>query len=75
MDGSLLKDCRKRIQEEYLKPLQEYAMDFGHGGDNIRKLNMYLLNQFYLKPYAAAGDFYQEFYERLETASRALSTD
>ena len=50
-------------------------MDFGHGGDNIRKLNMYLLNQFYLKPYAAAGDFYQEFYERLETASRALSTD
>lgn len=59
----------------YLKPLQEYAMDFGHGGDNIRKLNMYLLNQFYLKPYAAAGDFYQEFYERLETASRALSLD
>lgn len=26
MDGSLLKDCRKRIQEEYLKPLQEECM-------------------------------------------------
>lgn len=59
----------------YLKPLQEYAMDFGHGEDNIRKLSMYLLNQFYLKPYAASGDFYQEFYERLETASRILRID
>lgn len=52
----------------YLKPLQEYAMNFEHGDENIRKLNMYVLNQFYLKPYAADRDFYQEFYERLEAA-------
>lgn len=52
----------------YLKPLQEYAMDFTHGEENIRKLNMYILNQFYLKPYATDGEFYEEFYERLETA-------
>ena len=55
----------------YLKPLQEYAMDFEHG-ENIQKLSMYLLKQFYLKPYDAEGDFYQEFYERLAEASRYI---
>ncbi len=49
----------------YLKDLQEYAMNFEHG-ENIQKLSMYLLRQFYLKAFAADGDFYQEFYERLE---------
>lgn len=51
----------------YLKPLQEYAMDFEHG-ENIQKLNMFILKQFYLKPYGEEGDFYQEFYERLLAA-------
>ena len=55
----------------YLKPLQEYAMDFEHG-ENIQKLNMYILKQFYLKPYSKEGDFYQEFYERLLTAKDFL---
>lgn len=55
----------------YLKPLQEYAMDFEHG-EKIQKLSMYLLKQFYLKPYDAEGDFYQEFYERLAEASRYI---
>lgn len=50
----------------FLKPLQEYAMDFEHG-EKIKKLSMLILQQFYLKPYAADGDFYQEFYERLES--------
>lgn len=50
----------------YLKPLQEYAMDFEHG-EKIQKLNMYILKQFYLTPYDAEGDFYQEFYERLSS--------
>ena len=55
----------------FLKPLKEYAMDFEHG-ENIQKLSMYLLRQFYLKPYDADGDFYHEFYERLETARGLL---
>jgi Predicted Fe-S-cluster oxidoreductase len=55
----------------YLKPLHEYAMDFEHG-ENIQKLNMYILKQFYLKPYSKEGDFYQEFYERLLTAKDFL---
>ena len=55
----------------YLKPLQEYAMDFEHG-ENIPKLNMYILKQFYLKSYSKEGDFYQEFYERLLTAKDFL---
>lgn len=50
----------------FLKPLQEYAMDFEHG-EKIKKLSMFILQQFYLKPYAADGDFYQEFYGRLES--------
>ncbi len=53
----------------YLKPLQEYAMDFTHG-ENIQRLSMYILKQFYLNPYDADKDFYQEFYERLEGASK-----
>lgn len=55
----------------FLKPLQEYAMEFEHG-ENIKTLSMYILQQFYLKPYAIEGDFYQEFYERLKTAKEQL---
>ncbi len=55
----------------FLKPLQKYAMDFEHG-ENIQKLNMYILQQFYLKSYDAEGDFYHEFYERLEAARGLL---
>ena len=50
----------------FLKPLQEYAMDFEHG-EKIKKLSMLILQQFYLKPYAADGDVYQELYGRLES--------
>lgn len=56
----------------FLKPLQEYTMDFGHG-ENIQKLCMSILQQFYLKPYAADGDFYQEFYGRMESFSSAVT--
>ena len=49
----------------YLKPLQKYAMDSEQDEQDVRKLNMYILNQFYLKPYTADGDFYQEFYNRI----------
>jgi len=55
----------------FLKPLKEYAMEFEHG-ENIQKLNMYILKQFYLKPYNKEGDFYQEFYERLQAGTAML---
>ena len=51
----------------YLKDLQEYAMDFSHG-EQIQKISMYILRQFYLLPFNENGDFYQEFYERLAAA-------
>ncbi len=35
----------------------------------IKNLNMYLLNQFYVKPYE---DFYGQFYERLEEAEKVV---
>lgn len=47
-------------------------MAFEHG-ENIQKLSMLILQQFYLKPYAADGDFYQEFYGRLNAFSNAIT--
>ena len=46
----------------------------------IKSLNMYLLNQFYVKPYDTAAesengtDFYRQFYERLEEAKETVRT-
>ena len=42
-------------------------MDFSHG-EQIQKISMYILRQFYLLPFNENGDFYQEFYERLAAA-------
>lgn len=56
----------------FLRPLQEYAMDFEHG-ENIQKLSMTILQLFYLEPYPADGDFYQEFYRRLNAFSNAAT--
>lgn len=43
----------------------------------VKNINMYVLNQFYVSTYDAAGeeregDFYPQFYERLEEAERAV---
>ena len=44
------------------------AVDF----DSSRTLTMYLLNQFYIKPYKNEETFYQEFKVRIQTIKNAL---
>ena len=39
----------------------------------IRNLNMYVVNQFYRKPYDDGRDFYEQFYERLTAGKELLS--
>ncbi|MGB4660306.1 MAG: YkgJ family cysteine cluster protein [Mobilitalea sp.] len=39
----------------------------------IRNMNLYLLNQFYRKPYDTSIDFYQQFKERLSEAREILA--
>lgn len=41
--------------------------------DLIRNLNMYVVNQFYRKPYDEKRDFYEQFYERLAAGKELLS--
>ncbi len=38
----------------------------------IKNLNMYVVSRFYLTPYEKDRDFYQQFYERLETGKALL---
>ncbi|MDE6203947.1 MAG: YkgJ family cysteine cluster protein [Lachnospiraceae bacterium] len=62
----------------FLKDVQEIIREKGtdrdESGEVIKKLNMYLLNQFYVKPYETVPDkgkeldFYGQFYERLGQA-------
>lgn len=45
----------------------------------IKSINLYLLKLFYIKPYEdftdeKGGDFYQQFYERLEEAKKAVKS-
>ena len=43
------------------------ASDSSANSDGTAKtISMHVLTQFYLTPYKANGDFYEEFYERLE---------
>lgn len=39
----------------------------------IKNLNMYVVSRFYLTPYEKDRDFYQQFYERLETGKTLLN--
>ena len=39
----------------------------------IRNLNLYVVKQFYLKPYEEDSDFYQQFYERLDEGKKLLA--
>ena len=66
----------------FLKDVQEVIREkrFGEdeSGEIIRQMNMYLLNQFYVKSYGTNGenesipDFYGQFYERLEQAQTMI---
>ena len=40
----------------------------------VKNLNMYLLNQFYVKPYDVMVDFYHQFGERLEEAKEVAKS-
>ena len=56
----------------FLKDVQEVL----YGTEDtelIRNLNMYVLKRFYLQPYDAAQDFYQQFYDRLREGRELLS--
>ena len=55
----------------FLKDLQEYVMNLAsdsssNSDETARTISMHVLTQFYLTPYSNDGDFYHEFYERLE---------
>lgn len=70
--------------EEYIKSwhrLLKEAQSIVRGTENediIKKLNLYLLNQFYSKPYQTdelyegATSFYELFYERLQNAEEII---
>lgn len=37
----------------------------GESDEQIRRINLHLLNRFFLQPYEAERDFYEQFYERM----------
>ena len=43
-----------------------------HDDALIKSINMYILNNFYIKPYIMDMDFYQQFNERLEVAKKLI---
>lgn len=53
-----------KLQEE-AKALEDDSM--------LQTLNLYLLRTFYMKPYEAERDFYEQFYARFDEAKRALN--
>lgn len=60
--------------EEYVRKWHELtlkAVSIVESAENqeiVKKLNMYLLNEFYVNLYDAEKDFYEQFYQRLATA-------
>ncbi|HOO28283.1 MAG TPA: YkgJ family cysteine cluster protein [Lachnospiraceae bacterium] len=55
----------------FLKHVQEWFCDMED--EQIKKYNLYLLHEFYKKPYEAA-DFYGQFYERMQNAKEAVTS-
>ncbi len=53
----------------FLKDLQEMLKASGDEG-TARKINMYLLNCFFVTPYREGEEFYLQFYERLSEAKK-----
>ena len=54
----------------FLKDVEERLKNQDDEGK--KGINMYLLREFYLKPYRAGEDFYPQFRERLDEAKRAV---
>ena len=73
LDKPNLKTYEKYIADWHfiLKGLQEYVMNLtsdssSNSDSTARTISMHVLTQFYLTPYGEDGNFYEEFYERLE---------
>ena len=73
LDTPNLKTYEKYIADWhfFLKDLQEYVMNLAfdssaNSDGTARTISMHVLTQFYLTPYPEDGDFYSEFYKRLE---------
>ena len=73
LDTPNLKTYEKYIADWhfFLKRLQEYVMNLtsdssSNSDSTARTISMHVLTQFYLTPYGEDGNFYEEFYERLE---------
>lgn len=65
--------------EEYIRKwhgLTRQAADIVENTENqeiVKKLNMYLLNMFYVNQYDGEADFYAQFYQRLEQAEPVVA--
>ena len=57
----------------FLKEVQEIIKNTENDGI-IKSLNMYLLNQFYVKLYDVTADFYHQFEQRLEAAKEIVKS-
>ena len=73
LDTPNLKTYEKYIADWhfFLKGLQKYVMNLtsdssSNSDSTARTISMHVLTQFYLTPYGEDGNFYEEFYERLE---------
>ena len=58
----------------FLKDVQE-VLYRTEDTELIKNLNLYVVNRFYLKPYDREGDFYPQFYERLEEGRKLLALE
>lgn len=57
----------------FLKEVQE-IIRHTENDTIVKNLNMYLLNQFYVKPYDGRADFYHQFDQRLEAAEEIVKS-
>lgn len=71
IDTPDIKKYEKYILDwhDYLKNLKEHVMSPG-GEEHVKKIGMYILKTFYLKPYDDTDDFYEQFYSRLKAAEK-----
>lgn len=56
----------------FLKDVQEILERSGES-ELSKSLNLYVLKQFYMKPYEESEDFYLQFYQRLEQARKLVA--
>lgn len=54
----------------FIKEFQEKSISSGDE-QYMKKVSMGILNEFYVRPYEPDRDFYEQFYERLETLKKS----